>query len=298
MGNLIPPGSAKTSDFRKILDPKKSTSRISGKENSSQHGRGESPLGDSSLESSTDGQPIADQNEVAEHLGPDPADQNEFAAEIEKVEAFIRGDVAAFKYIYAKYRQRIFSYCLYITGDKTVAEDAFQEAFTRAYTRRDQLKEPKALKSWLLLITRSVCLNMLRTSKFTPDFVYLDDKAPDDGEGYTPQELTSNPLDVGTGDALKAALQRLAPMYREAFLLREFEGYSYEEISEMTGASVMNVKVRITRAKKMLRKFLEPHYPSQSTRSVRTKDSANDSHDTDEAPDQTYEIGSVAAQWA
>ena len=80
---------------------------------------------------------------------------------------------------------------------------------------------------------------MLRTSKFTPDFVYLDDRDPDECEGYTPKELTSDPLDVGTGDALKAALQRLAPMYREAFLLREFEGYSYEEISEMTGASVM-----------------------------------------------------------
>lgn len=229
----------------------------------------------------------------------DPAEKQaeELALEIEKVEAFIRGDVAAFKYIYAKYRQRIFSYCLYITGDKTVAEDAFQEAFVRAYTRRDQLKEPKALKSWLLLITRSVCLNMLRTSKFTPDFVYLDDKDADDGEGYTPRELTSNPLDVGTGDALKAALQRLAPMYREAFLLREFEGYSYEEISEMTGASMMNVKVRITRAKKMLRKYLEPHYPTSSSK-ARTTGTANDGQDTGDDADQSYRSGSIATQWA
>jgi RNA polymerase sigma-70 factor (ECF subfamily) len=228
----------------------------------------------------------------------DHVDQGELAAEIEKIEAFIRGDVAAFKYIYAKYRQRIFSYCLYIIGDRTLAEDAFQEAFTRAYTRRDQLKEPKALKSWLLLITRSVCLNMLRTSKFTPDFVYLDEKDPEDGEGYTPKELTSNPLDVGTGDALRSALMRLAPMYREAFLLREFEGYSYEEISEMTGASVMNVKVRITRSKKMLRKFLEPHYPSLSARHAGGKSDVDDQHDTDDASDQTYNNGSVAARWA
>lgn len=264
-------------------------------ESSGKQGRERTSHGDTDLQ--------GELQDAAKHLGIDPIDQNEFAAEIEKVEAFIRGDVAAFKYIYAKYRQRIFSYCLYITGDKTIAEDAFQEAFTRAYTRRDQLKEPKALKSWLLLITRSVCLNMLRTSKFTPDFVYLDEKDPEEGEGFTPRELTSNPLDVGTGDALKAALQRLAPMYREAFLLREFEGYSYEEISEMTGASVMNVKVRITRAKKMLRKFLEPHYPSQSTKSAKQTGRAIDVHDPDDArsvdaPDQTYEIGSVAAQWA
>lgn len=276
------------------MDPKNSKSHISGKETSGIRSREVGALSDPKLE---------DQDAVAKHLGPEPVDQQELAAEIEKVEAFIRGDVAAFKYIYAKYRQRIFSYCLYITGDKTVAEDAFQEAFTRAYTRRDQLKEPKALKSWLLLITRSVCLNMLRTSKFTPDFVYLDEKDPEEGEGYTPRELTSNPLDVGTGDALKAALQRLAPMYREAFLLREFEGYSYEEISEMTGASVMNVKVRITRSKKMLRKYLEPHYPSHSSKRVTEKGDATESHDTSDArsmdaPDQTYEIGSVVARWA
>lgn len=250
-------------------------------------------------------------NPLSSHHGGEEAEEHTFtseeqAFEIERIEAFVKGDVAAFKYIYSKYRQRVFSYCLYITGDKTLAEDAFQEAFTRAYTRRDQLKEPKALKSWLLLITRSVCLNMLRTSKFTPDFVYLDEKDPDDGEGFTHKELTSNPLDLGHGDALKAALQRLAPMYREAFLLREFEGYSYEEISEMTGASVMNVKVRITRSKKMLRRFLEPHYPSSakdkspgntSNHGSRTE-TATDLHDT-ENDDRSYEHDrSIAPRWA
>ena len=269
----------KTSGFPKILDPKQRKAPGGGEVAAGLHGREE--LDASHLEKP----------------GTEKQDPEEVLAEIEKVEAFIRGDVAAFKYIYAKYRQRIFSYCLYICGDKTVAEDAFQEAFARAYSRRDQLKEPKALKSWLLLITRSVCLNMLRTSKFTPDFVYLDDKDPDEGEGYTPKELTSDPLDVGTGDALKAALQRLAPMYREAFLLREFEGYSYEEISEMTGASVMNVKVRITRAKKMLRKSLEPHFPAGSTRS-NGRGKANDGHEAESDLDHSYESGSLITRLA
>jgi len=274
----IPSKPVKTRGFRKILDPKQRNSPVGREKASSLHGREEL---------------------VASHPEKqDPKqDPEEVLAEIEKVEAFIRGDVAAFKYIYAKYRQRIFSYCLYICGDKTVAEDAFQEAFARAYSRRDQLKEPKALKSWLLLITRSVCLNMLRTSKFTPDFVYLDDRDPDEGEGYTPKELTSDPLDVGTGDALKAALQRLAPMYREAFLLREFEGYSYEEISEMTGASVMNVKVRITRAKKMLRKSLEPHFPAGSTKGDR-KGKANGGHEAEDDMDHSYESGSLITRLA
>lgn len=179
----------------------------------------------------------------------------------EIVERFKQGDMAAFRHIYSKYRQRIFSYCLYCTGDQVIAEDAFQEAFTRAYTRREQLKEPKALKSWLLLITRSVCLNMLRTSKFTPDFVSLDVPDSHTGERREYAELSHEPMEGHLSeDMLRHALQQLQPIHRDAFLLREFEGYSYEEIATMTQASVMNVKVRITRAKKQLRAILAPYY--------------------------------------
>src|SRR5438876_4253685 len=89
--------------------------------------------------------------------------------EQEMIEAFVRGDMAGFKYVYTRFRQRVFSYCVYYMGNQTLAEDAFQEVFSRVYTRREQLREVKALKSWLLLITRSVCLNLLRTSKFAPE---------------------------------------------------------------------------------------------------------------------------------
>lgn len=233
-----------------------------------------------------------DASSVAPGAGPTESDAAS-AAEIAQIQAFIGGDMLAFKYVYAKYRQRIFSYCLYVTGDKTLAEDAFQETFARAYTRREQLKEPKALKSWLLLISRSVCLNMLRTSKFTPDFVYLDAKDPEEGEGYVHRELTTQAHDLGSSDALRHALQRLAPMYREAFLLREFEGYSYEEIGEMTGASVMNVKVRITRAKKQLRKLLAPHDPANRTQTVdqsRQSSTATMEEDSDLAADMQRNV--------
>jgi RNA polymerase sigma-70 factor (ECF subfamily) len=206
------------------------------------------------------------------------------------IEAFIQGDAAAFKYIYAKYRQRIFSYCLYYTGDKVLAEDAFQEVFTRIYTHRDQLRETKALKSWMLLITRSVCLNSLRTSKFTPEFVSLD--APSQGSDgeYEPKEYKELSIDsseaMSSNDLLKLALSKLGPIYRDAFLLREFEGYDYEEISKITGASVMNVKVRITRAKKRLRTLLAPYFGAEGKNQSR-KGLASISEDLDEDPTTT-----------
>ncbi len=199
--------------------------------------------------------------QYAKAANPAELSQADMEREKAQIEGFIRGEVAGFKYVYAKFRERVFSYCLYYMGEQMLAEDAFQEVFSRVYTHREQLRETKALKSWLLQITRSVCLNMLRTSKFTPEFVSIDaSRDSDDGPMEFP-ELSAETTDTSmTEEVLRLALQRLAPMYREAFLLREFEGYDYEEIATITSTSVMNVKVRITRAKKRLRQILAPYF--------------------------------------
>jgi len=183
------------------------------------------------------------------------------------IEAFIHGDMQAFKQVYAKYRQRVLTYCLYFMSDHALAEDAFQEVFTRVYTHREQLRNPGALTTWIIMITRTVCLNMLRTSKFTPEFVPIENI--ESGEKHEPA-TTNTPLDQQIMDEeLAHALARLPLMYRDAFLLCEFEGYTYEEIAGMTNTNAHNVQVRITRAKKMLREYL---MPSESpVREVSTK---------------------------
>ncbi|HEX5316519.1 MAG TPA: RNA polymerase sigma factor [Candidatus Kapabacteria bacterium] len=180
--------------------------------------------------------------------------------EIGLIEAFTRGDMAGFKYVYSLHRQKVLSYCLYYMGDRMLAEDAFQEVFARVYSRREQLREAKALKSWVLLITRSVCLNLLRESKFTPEFVSIGSTDEVESLGKT-AEASIEPLDqMIADDMLRSALAKVPPMYREAFLLCEFEGHDYAAIAQMTNTTEMNVRVRITRAKKQLRQLLEPHY--------------------------------------
>ena len=199
-----------------------------------------------------------DKKHVHHKKRAEAAESGNEAAEQQIIEAFIAGDLKAFKYVFNKYRERIFSYCLYVTGNKAQAEDAFQEVFIRIYQRREQLREAKALKNWLLLIARSVCLNLSRESVFTPEFIYLDDEH----EGHSERkELSLEGIDQELPEQLfQFAFNKIAPIYRDAFLLREIEGFSCEEVAEMTGASVTNVKVRILRAKKMLREILAPHF--------------------------------------
>ena len=177
------------------------------------------------------------------------------------IEAFIAGDMQAFKYVYNKYRERIFSYCLYVTGNKVQAEDAFQEVFIRIYRKHGQLRETKALKSWLLLIARSVCMNLARESVFTPEFIYLDDELRE-RPGYTNSTEFSVPSHNNefSEEIFGFAFKKIAPIYRDAFMLREIEGFTCEEVAELTGTTVVNVKVRVMRAKKMLREILAPHF--------------------------------------
>jgi RNA polymerase sigma-70 factor (ECF subfamily) len=180
------------------------------------------------------------------------------AQEQQIVADFIRGDMKAFRYVYNKYRDRIFSYCLYVTGNKTLAEDAFQEVFIRIYERRKQLLHEKALKNWLLLVARSVCLNLVRESKFTPEFIYLDDE---EEQNLIHSEISLKGIDMEFPEEIfQLAFRKIAPIYRDAFILREIEGYTYEEVAEITAASVTNVKVRVGRAKKMLRQLLAPYF--------------------------------------
>lgn len=162
----------------------------------------------------------------------------------------------AFRQVYARYRQRVMTYCLYYMGDQGIAEDAFQEIFTRAFTRRQQLREAKAITTWLISITRSVCLNMLRTSVYTPSFISLEQQATPE-RAFTDASADPARLD-GIDDELLSALSRLQPIYRDALLLCELEGYSYEEIATISNTTVHNVQVRVTRAKQQLRELLMP----------------------------------------
>ncbi|GEM_PF-1459182 len=189
--------------------------------------------------------------------------------ELTLIQAFTRGDMAGFKFVYTRFRQRVLSYCIYYMSDQALAEDAFQEVFSRVYTRRDQLRDPKALKSWVLMITRSVCLNLLRSSKFTPEFVSISGAEDFDSIGKTLEQPAQPVQHMIADDMLRVSLEKLAPIYREAFLLREFEGYDYDEIARITNTTEMNVKVRITRAKKQLRMLLAPYYKYEASRSGR-----------------------------
>jgi RNA polymerase sigma-70 factor, ECF subfamily len=134
------------------------------------------------------------------------------------------------------------------------AEDAVQEAFLRATSLRSRYDPERPFHAWLFRILVNQCRTTLlqrgrraRWFSHDPDLVY---EAPDPaGQSPAPDEPLAR--------ALTAALDALEPLLREAFLLKYVEQMDYAAISEVTGASISALKMRVKRAADQMRPLLE-----------------------------------------
>lgn len=156
---------------------------------------------------------------------------------------------AALSILYRRYSQRIYTYCRKIIGESTTAEDLLQETFVKLLESGRQHRAIENFPAYLMTIARNLCLSHRARSK--RQFVEIEDfhlsyrDVP-----YEQRELLQ---------LIQASLELLPEDYREAFVLREYNGLSYNEIAEVIGESLDVVKVRIFRAKKKLRDILAPY---------------------------------------
>ncbi|GAB1431173.1 sigma-70 family RNA polymerase sigma factor [Ignavibacteria bacterium] len=151
--------------------------------------------------------------------------------------------------LYDRYSQRIFTYCRKITGNSSAAEDLLQETFARFFESAKRVRSAENVAGYLFAIARNQCLNYKakrREELVLPEDIELASR----DRPYEQQELL---------DILGRALDLLPDDYREAFILREYNGMSYNEIAETIGVSLDIVKIRLFRAKKKLREILAPY---------------------------------------
>jgi len=154
----------------------------------------------------------------------------------------------AFSILYSRHSPRVFAYCLRFIGDHDIAKDIFQDTFVRFYNAAQEEREMTNVPAFLLRIARNLCINYKKNEKKTVPLEDIASFAVED-------DADSNEL-LGL---VKMALDFLPDEYKEAFILREYDGLSYNEIAEITNESLSNVKVRIYRAKQKIREILAPH---------------------------------------
>ena len=135
--------------------------------------------------------------------------------------------------------------------DHDTALDLVQDAFIKAHERLHQCREPARVQAWLFRIFRNAMLDWVKNVRRT-EVPLLDMEKPADEADFAERHALR--------EAIGAALADLPPILREAFLLRHELGHSYEEIADIAGISLSAAKMRVTRAREVLRAALDPDY--------------------------------------
>jgi RNA polymerase sigma-70 factor (ECF subfamily) len=155
------------------------------------------------------------------------------------------GNEKAFATLYARYKQPVSLYCVRMLGDPDAAADVYQDVFVKSYEHITQGTAIGNVKSYLFTAARNRCLNAIRDRRHAYDIEEIPDE-------MVPGRMPEFDL----AESLQEALQSLPPLNKEAFLLCEYEGYSYDEAAELTGVPVTTVRKRIFRARQRLRAML------------------------------------------
>lgn len=160
------------------------------------------------------------------------------------------GDEQAFRYLLDKYWNDVYRYQRSLINNEAEAEDITIETFARAFGKIRSFDERYSFKNWLITISRNLYLDRKNKRQHRggtasldqyPNLLNLPDTGSDDNE-----ILESKLSD------LKKALNELKAPYREVLEMYYFKDLSYKEISEKTGLTLSNVKIRLMRAKKLL----------------------------------------------
>jgi RNA polymerase sigma-70 factor, ECF subfamily len=164
-----------------------------------------------------------------------------------------RGDLDAYAELIARHRAGLQRYATYILGQAEDAEEALQDSLLRAYRAIGSCQQPERFRSWLIQILVNRCRT--RLAQRPPQVGERENEAALAGAITTSQEERHD-----WQEELRRALRLLPEDQREAFLLHHVEEFGYEEMTELTGASVPALKMRVSRACERLRTALREVY--------------------------------------
>jgi len=172
------------------------------------------------------------------------------------------GDISAFESLIEGYQKKVFNIALRMIGDYEDANDLAQEVFIRIYKSIKGFKEQSSFSTWVYRITTNVCLDELRKRK-NKNVVSLDDdiKFDDSEMKRQVEDVKPTPEAVVERDETRRivsdAISKLSSEHRTAIILRDIQGFSYEEISRIINCPEGTVKSRINRARKALKEILK-----------------------------------------
>jgi RNA polymerase sigma-70 factor (ECF subfamily) len=165
------------------------------------------------------------------------------------------GDVAAFNVLVGRWEGSLYGFVRRTLGDAEDARDVCQEALVRAYTNIKRLRDGGKFKSWIHYIALNLCRDRFRSARHRSE-VSLEEGSAEEisGEDDAPSDRVAE--ETVLSGVLHAVLSRIPSEQRTSILLREYQGFTSEEIGEIMGVPAATVRTRIYYGLKTLRKAL------------------------------------------
>jgi RNA polymerase sigma-70 factor (ECF subfamily) len=177
-------------------------------------------------------------------------------------EGLKRQDVGLLDQLIVRYQHRLLRYLLFLTGNREMAEDMFQEVWMRVLTRGGQFNGKARFETWLFTIARNLVIDQ-RRKRTMSSLDEMFEAGGDDDKPVTFEVADHEPgpfdrmSNVEDREQVAVALLQLDTLYREVLVLRFHEDLSLEEIAKVTRAPLSTVKSRLYRGMASIKPHLE-----------------------------------------
>lgn len=172
------------------------------------------------------------------------------------IDQALAGDRAAFTRLVETNQDRLFASMLQVTGSPDEAEEAVQEAFIRAFIKLDTFQRNSQFFTWLYRIAFNTALTRRRRKRAKISLDHSSESARlevvDRGEPVDEPILRRERVAL-----VRTAMETLTDEHHSILVLRELQGFSYEEIAEVLEISIGTVRSRLSRARRQLKLAVE-----------------------------------------
>lgn len=151
-----------------------------------------------------------------------------------------------FKFYYAKHKSKLYFYVFRMLNDKMLTDDIVQNVFIKLYENMNNIRNTEFIAAWIYKTARNEVYSYLRQRKRKAEDLI------DDEELFCSEALTDEMDNVELRALIMSALETIPEEQREAYLLKEYSGFSYKEIASLQDIDEELVKSRLFHARKKL----------------------------------------------
>lgn len=182
------------------------------------------------------------------------------------IRAVQAGDMAAFDELVLKHKDRLFNLVYWFLGDYHEANDCAQETFIKVFKSIKKFRFESAFSTWLYRIAANTCKNKIKSSayRWKKKTVSLETSNGSKNGNPFPEIVNDSPTPVKALEKkermmrIQKAINSLPEEQNQVVVLRDIQGLSYQDISNITGLNLGTVKSRLARGRLSLRNKLKP----------------------------------------